>query len=82
MNLDEALKVCEDWFAYNERTRQRSVEVQRLAALARTNPEEARKRLREYDRSPTVYDGARLEPAVRFLVERFRDTDSARGSET
>lgn len=31
MKLVDAISVCEDWFAYIERQRERSVELQRLA---------------------------------------------------
>lgn len=34
--------------------------------------EEAQRGLRQIDSTPTVYDGARLEPAVRFLVQFAR----------
>ena len=73
MKLAEALAVCDDWFAYLERQRARSVEIQRLAALARTEPDEAKRRLRAIDMaSVTVFDGGRLEPAVRHLVDLAR----------
>jgi hypothetical protein len=72
MKIDEALEICEGWFAYIERQKERSVEMQRLASLARTHPEAAQKRLRQMDNSVTVYDGARLEPAVRLLVQLAR----------
>jgi len=71
MKTDEAIEICEGWFAYLERQKQRSVEVQRLAAMARNGQQdEAQRRLRQMDScAVTVYDGARLEPAVRFLVK-------------
>jgi hypothetical protein len=69
MKTEEAIEICERWFAYLERQRQRSVELQRLATLARTEPKEAQRRLRQMDTDVTVYDGGRLEPAMRLLVE-------------
>lgn len=70
MNVKEAIEICESWFAYIERQRVKSVEVQKLAAMARSGQqEEAKRRLRQLDNSVTVYDGGRLEPAVRHLVK-------------
>lgn len=70
MKTSEAVEICESWFAYIERQKQRSIEMQKLAAMARNGQqEEAQKRMRQMDRTPTVYDGARLEPAVRHLVK-------------
>lgn len=66
MKTDEAIAICEQWFAYIERQKQKAVEMQKLATMARNGQqEEARRRMRQMDRTPTVYDGARLEPAVR-----------------
>lgn len=73
MNTAEAIAICKAWFAHNEDSRKRSVEMQRLAALARSGLDgwrKAQERMRQIDRSLTVYDGSRLEPAVRHLVER------------
>lgn len=74
MKTDEALEICEGWFAYIERQNQKSIEVQKLAAMARNGQQdEAQRRLRQLDScSVTVYDGARLEPAVRHLVKLAR----------
>lgn len=74
MDTPEALEVCEGWFAYIERQKQKSIEVQKLAAMSRAGQgDEARRRLRQLDStSLTVYDGARLEPAVRHLVMMAR----------
>lgn len=69
MRMAEALDVCERWFAHNERARKRSVEMQRLATMARNGQgEEARRLMAQLDRSPVVFDGAPLEDAVRVLV--------------
>jgi hypothetical protein len=73
MNVKEAVSICEEWFAYIERQKQKSIELQRLATMARNGQqEEAQRRRRQIDSTPTVYDGARLEPAVRFLVQFAR----------
>jgi hypothetical protein len=70
----EAIKICESWFAYIARQRAKAVEVQKLAAMARAGQqEEAQRRLRRLDSSPTVYDGSRLESAVRHLVAIHKD---------
>ena len=76
METDEAIEICEEWFAYLERQKQKALKLQELAALARTGPEghaQAQKEKRRIDRTPTVYDGARLEPAVRHLVKAVED---------
>lgn len=69
----EAIEICEGWFAYIERQRQKSAEVQKLATMARNGQQkEAQRRLRQLDNDVTVYDGSRLEPAVRALVKSAR----------
>lgn len=74
MKAADAIEICEGWFAYIERQKQWSAQMQRLATLARTQPELAQRGLRQLDNcSVTVYDGARLEPAVRLLVKLARD---------
>lgn len=73
MKTNEAIEICEQWFAYIERQKQKAVEIQKLATMARNGQqEEAQRRLRQIDRTPTVYDGGRLEPAVRALVKLAR----------
>lgn len=83
MKVDDAVAICEEWFAYLDRQRAKSVEIQRLAAMARNGQqEEAQRRLRQIDNTPTVYDGGRLEPAVKELVRQARKikrAPSARG---
>lgn len=68
MTLTEATEICEAWFAHLDRQRERSIKVQKLAALARTDGPEARRQLAEIDRTPVVFDASKLEPAVRFLL--------------
>lgn len=73
MTNDEAIDICDRWFAHIEHQKQRSIEIQKLATMARNGQgEEARRRLAQIDRAPVVYDGATLEPAVRFLVKLAR----------
>lgn len=70
MKTGEALQICDGWFAYLQRQRDKSLKVQQLALLARTEPEKARQELRRLDGcSVTVYDAGRLEPAVRHLAK-------------
>lgn len=69
MKTDDAIRICQEWFAHIEHQRQKSIEVQKCASMARAGQaEEARRRLRQIDNTPHVYDGDRLEPAVRHLV--------------
>lgn len=76
MKATEAIEICEEWFAYLERQKDKARKMAELASLTRTGPEgaaEAQKRMRQMDRcSVTVYDGGRLEPAVRALVKTVR----------
>jgi len=70
VQTDEAVRICQEWFAYIERQRQKSIEMQKLAAMARSGQQvEAQRRLRQIDSDVTVYDGGRLEPAVKHLVD-------------
>ena len=74
MSDDEAVEVCEKWFAHLERQRQKTKRLQELAAMARQGPEQqaqAQRELGRIDRQPVVFDGAYLEPAVRHLVKRI-----------
>jgi hypothetical protein len=78
MNIAEAVAECEHWWAYLEQQKARAVEMQRLAALARTGPEghaEALKRKRQIDTtSLVVYDGAKLCEATKVLVKLARSS--------
>jgi hypothetical protein len=70
LKTEEALEICKDWFAYLDRQRAKSLIMQKLAVLARVEPMEAQRRLRQLDtHSVTVFDGMRLEPAVKHLVK-------------
>lgn len=71
MNTAEAIEICEGWFDYLDRDREKTKRLQELSAKARKGPEqakEAQRELRQIDNQPKVYDGARLETAVRHLV--------------
>lgn len=87
MTNQEAIDICLGWLAHLDRQRVKTIKLQRLAAKARKGPdeaEEARRELRQIDRQPKVYDGARLEPAVKHLITvltKQRDPDSHRGSD-
>lgn len=72
MNNREAIDICRGWLAHLDRQREKTLKMQRLAAKARKGPEEAReaqREMRQIDRQPRVYDGARLEPAVKHLIK-------------
>ncbi len=69
LSTDDAIAICEAWFAHNEAARARSIAVQRLATMARKGDGDAARRgLANIDRAPLVFDGSRLEPAVRRLI--------------
>jgi len=76
VTIDEAKTECERWFAHLKRQEERSVALQRLAADRRAgtcDDAEKRRRLAELDEQAgvTVYDGARLEKAVRTLLRHI-----------
>lgn len=82
MKVAEAIDVCGEWFAYLDRQRAKSKRMQELAALARTGlvgQQQAQKEMRQIDRAPTVFDGAKLEPAVRALIKAVT-TDQQEGA--
>ena len=73
MNIDEAKKECQRWLDYLAREERRSLELQKLATDRRSgkcDDKEKDRRLAAINRSPVVYDGARLADAVRTLMER------------
>ena len=76
MTLDEAKAECGRWLAHLKRQEERSVALQKLAAERRAgtcDDAEKRRRLADLDRQAgvTVYDGARLEQAVRVLLKHI-----------
>lgn len=81
MDTNQAIKVCQQWFAHLERQREKALKMQELAAMARQGPEqqkEAKRQLQQIDKQPKVFDGAYLEPAVRTLVEALTPTQNTR----
>ena len=69
MTDDEAIEICESWFAHLARQAEKTKTLQQAAGLARRGEVQAARRLKNsVDRQPRVFDGARLEPAVRHLV--------------
>jgi len=71
MNTHEAIAICKEWFEYLYRQREQATKLQELASRARKGTKEAneaRVEMLNMDRSLTVYDGDRLEPAVKHLV--------------
>jgi len=73
MKLAEAKAECERWFAHLDRQREKTKAIQQLAAdrrEGRCDKEEGQRRLRRIDGAGiTVYDGARLEQAVKVLLK-------------
>jgi hypothetical protein len=73
MTLVQAKEECERWFAYIKRQETKSIEMQKIAAARRSgeiDENEGRRRVRALDNcSVTVFDGARLEQAVRVLLK-------------
>ena len=80
MNTQEAVEICNDWLAHLDRQQEKSIKMQRLAAQARKGPDEAKKaqaELRQMDRQPKVYDGARLRSAVEHLIAENKTFEDA-----
>ncbi|TXH57562.1 MAG: hypothetical protein E6Q97_04290 [Desulfurellales bacterium] len=76
MKLAEAKEECARWFAYLDRQREKSLAVQKIASAVRSGEitsDEGRRKLRALDNaSVTVYDGARLEQAVKLLLKNLK----------
>lgn len=68
VTVEEAVNTAERWFAHLDRMRARTAQLQKLAVLARTDHDEAKRQRDNVDRHPVVFDGAGLESAVRTLV--------------
>lgn len=75
MKLAEAKRECEHWFAYLDRQREKTKALQVLASDCRTgtvSEEEKRRRLQKIEGiGVTVYDGAKLEQAVKTLLKHI-----------
>lgn len=70
VNLEEAKAEANRWLDHLTWTRFRARTVQRAARLAREGDRCGAKRLLDtVDSSPRVYDGSRLEEAVRVILE-------------
>lgn len=72
MNIAEAKAECQRWLDYLKRQEEKAVAWQKLASdrrMGKCSDEEMRRRRDSLDRHPTVYDGARLAEAVRFLMK-------------
>lgn len=77
MTLREAKTECERWLAYLDRQKVKSLALQQIAADRRSgtcSQEEGQRRIRAIDSGVTVYDGARLSEAVRFLLGYVPDS--------
>ena len=76
MTYAEAIKICEQWFAYIERQKQNTEKLQKAASLARKGDKEGAKRLKnEVDNQPKIYDGETLLPAVKHLLQAQSEKD-------
>jgi hypothetical protein len=71
MTKDEAIEVCNDYLAYLDRQRERSLKVQQLARMSREGQtDEAKRQLRQLDQSSVVvFDAGKLEPAIKLLIK-------------
>ena len=68
--IERAIEFCEQWFAYLERQKQDSITLQKAATLARSGDREGARRLKsQVDSAPRVFDGSRLYPAVKTLID-------------
>ncbi len=76
MKMAEAKAECERWFAYLDRQRDKSLALQKIASRVRSGEitsDEGRREIRNIDgRAPVVYDGARLEQAVKLLLKNLK----------
>lgn len=76
MTPQEAKVECERWLACLDRDREKSLEIQAIAAQRRAGKmteEEARRSIRRIDGlAPKVYDASHLEEAVRLLIKNIK----------
>lgn len=76
MKLPDAKAECERWFAYLDSQRERAIAFQKLAARVRSGDlttEDARREQRKLDDAGLrVYDGAKLEQAVKLLLKHVK----------
>lgn len=73
MTLDQAKEECARWLAYIERQKTKATEMAKIATAVRNgeiDQDESRRRVRALDNcSVTVFDGAKLEQALRVLLK-------------
>jgi len=82
MKIDDATAECKRWLAHMDEQRAKSIAMQRLASERRAGTctdEEKDRRLRAIDRSVRVYDGAKLEQAVKALLRELARQRYERG---
>jgi len=75
VKMDDAKAECERWLAYLERQDQKCAEIQEIAADLRAekcSEDEARRRLRQIDSKPVVFEGSRLREAVLCLLAHLK----------
>lgn len=75
MTLSEAEAECERWLAYLDSQKAKSLAMQKLAADRRAkkcDDVEMHRRRSAIDSGVTVYDGAKLEEAVRLLLKSLK----------
>jgi hypothetical protein len=75
VTLVEARAECERWFRSLKWDEDKAIALGRLAAARRAGTatdEDARRELSKWGRSPTVFDGAKLEQAVRVLLKHAK----------
>lgn len=77
ITLDDAIETCHKWLEYNEMRRIQTKQIMTInARLQRREITQvaARRAVREVEgQQPTVYDGARLEQAVKRLLKEVTD---------
>lgn len=74
MKIADACAECERWLRYCDDQKGKAEAMQRLAAERRAgtcSDAEKDRRLRDIDRSVRVYDGAKLEQAVRAILREL-----------
>jgi hypothetical protein len=77
VTIDEARQICEDWFAFLERQKSHAKMMQEAARLAKAGKQREANQLKmKVDAAKmVVYDGGRLEPAVRTLLKHIDKRD-------
>lgn len=72
MTRAEAIAEMRRWLAHLDEQRVRAEQLQTAAKLARAGSTEAAQVIRRrIDAKPVVYDGANLEPAVRWAIDEL-----------